>query len=106
MALPGVPGGGQTISMSQINTELGRAPNAPISLNTAEDGGYGPINTCSTYKPSVTNPATMDEWHGYNHTTSCTISCGGSELDLEPAACEVPTTRVIDLELTKQVQLM
>lgn len=97
MALPGTPGGGQSISMSQINTELGRSATATISLNSAEDGTYAAINTCSQYKPSASNPATMDEWHGYNHTTSCGIACGGSEYDIEPSACEVPSVRVIDL---------
>jgi hypothetical protein len=97
MALPGVPGGGQTISMSQINTELGRLPTATISLNTAEDGGYVPINPCSTYKPSASNPASMDEWHGYNHSLSCVIPCGTTQSNLEPAACEVPTIKTVDL---------
>lgn len=97
MALPGVPGGGQTISMSQINTELGRASNATISLNTAEDGGYVAINQCSTYKPSATNPATLNEWHGYDHSTSCVIPCGTTQSNLEPIGCEVPTVKTVDL---------
>lgn len=74
MALPGTPGGGQQISMSQINTELGRASNATISLDTAENGTYAAINTCSQYYPLAANPATMNEWHGYNHTAVCLTS--------------------------------
>lgn len=74
MALPGTPGGGQQISMSQINTELGRSSTATISLDTAENGGYATINTCSPYYPAANNPATMDEWHGYNHSAACLTS--------------------------------
>lgn len=69
-----LPSSGQ-ISMSQINTELGRSATALISLNTAESGGYGAINQCSPSRPDGFTPDTMDEWHGYNHTINC---CGGS----------------------------
>jgi hypothetical protein len=53
--------------MSQINTELGRASNSQISLDTAENGGYGAINTNSSSRPSSNNPAAISEWWGYNH---------------------------------------
>ncbi len=56
------------LRMSQINTELGRSSTATISLNTAEDGGYGAINTNSTSRPSSSNPAAMSEWYSYNHS--------------------------------------
>lgn len=62
-----------TISMSQINTELGRSSTAQISLDTAENGGYAAINNCSTYKPSSTNPASISEWYRYNHAQTCTL---------------------------------
>lgn len=29
------------------------------------------INTCSTYKPSATNPCSLSEWYSYNHGQSC-----------------------------------
>lgn len=67
MALPS----SGSISMSQINTELTRSSSAEISLDTAENGGYVAINTCSTSRPSSTNPASMSEWYSYNHSTSC-----------------------------------
>lgn len=69
-----LPSSGQ-ISMSQINSELGRSSTANISLDTAENGGYAAINTCSPSHPDSGNPATMNEWHGYNHTINC---CGGA----------------------------
>ena len=64
-------GSGQLIRMSQINTELGRSSTAAISLDTAENGGYGTINTCASPYPSGSNPASMSEWYGYNHTAAC-----------------------------------
>jgi hypothetical protein len=54
--------------MGQINVELGRNFSTTISLNTAEDGGYGAINTFSESYPLGGNPAAMSEWFGYNHT--------------------------------------
>jgi len=59
------------ISMSQINTELGRSSNAQISLDSAENGGYATINQCSVSKPVLTNPAKLSEWYSYNHSASC-----------------------------------
>jgi hypothetical protein len=62
---------GQLIRMSQINTELGRSSTATISLDTAENGGYGTINTCASPYPLAANPASMSEWYGYNHSAAC-----------------------------------
>jgi hypothetical protein len=59
-----------TISMSQINTELGRSSTAQISLDTAEDGGYGAINQNSASRPSSGNPASLSEWYSYNHNAA------------------------------------
>ena len=65
-----------SISMSQINTELQRSGSAQISLDTAENGGYGAINTCGSPRPSASNPASMSEWYGYNHTATCCPAYG------------------------------
>lgn len=59
-----------TISMSQINTELGRSSTATISLDTAENGGYAAINTNSSSRPSASNPAALSEWYSYNHSAA------------------------------------
>ena len=83
------------LSFSQINVELGRASNATISLNTAEDGGYVAINQCADPKPSASNPATVSEWRGYNHLAICT-SCfnitlntmAGTGWDTPQLACD------------------
>lgn len=63
MALPSTG----SISMNQINIELGRASGTNISLDAAENGSYGAINQNSVAKPSSGNPASMSEWRGYNH---------------------------------------
>lgn len=73
------------ISMSQINTELGRSSTATISLDTAENGGYGAINTCASPYPLSANAASMSEWYSYNHTAPCgnssyAFSDGGNSL--------------------------
>ena len=58
------------IRMSQSNTELGRSSTAQISLDTAENGGYAVININSSSRPSASNPASMSEWYGYNHSAA------------------------------------
>ena len=63
MALPS----SGTIRMSQINSELGRGSTSQISLDAAENGAYGAINSASPSRPSSSNPARMSEWYGYNH---------------------------------------
>lgn len=69
--------GSGSISMSQINTELGRSSTASISLDTAENGGYGAIQQCQRPYPLAANSAKMSEWFGYNHSATCSVSCGG-----------------------------
>lgn len=70
-----------SISLSQINTELGRASNAQIGVNLAENGSYAAINRCSQYRPQAPNPAKFSEWYRYDHSKTCT-SCwsGANEL--------------------------
>ena len=67
MALPAAYA---TMSMGDINVELGRARTSYISLNTAEDGGYGAINTNSSSRPSSSDPASISEWYSYNHSAA------------------------------------
>ena len=68
-----------TIKMSEINTELGRSSNATISLDSAESGTYGAINTSSSSYPSDARPASMSEWYSYNHSTDSGYSGNISE---------------------------
>ena len=56
--------------MSQINTELNRSASATISLDAAENGDYGAINTNSAIRPNPSNPAAMSEWRCYNHSAA------------------------------------
>jgi hypothetical protein len=55
--------------MGEIRTELEVPSQAPFSLNTATDGGYGSINPASPNRPSGANPDSLSEWYGYDHTT-------------------------------------
>lgn len=59
-----------TTAMSQINTELGRSSNSLISLDNAENGTYATINVNSAIRPASTNPASISEWRGYNHSAA------------------------------------
>jgi hypothetical protein len=65
-----LPAPGVSLAMSQINVELGRSATAQISLDTAENGGYGAINVNSRNKPDGANPAAISEWYRYNHTAA------------------------------------
>ena len=56
--------------MSLINRELRRSTTSQISLDTAENGGYGAINPASPSRPSASNPAAMSEWRGYDHSAT------------------------------------
>jgi hypothetical protein len=62
-----MPSSGE-IGMRLINVELRRASCvAQISLDTAENGGYGAINQNSRSRPNASNPAALSEWYGYDH---------------------------------------
>lgn len=88
-----LPAAYATISMGDINVELGRARTSYISLNTAENGGYATINTNSSSRPSSSDPAKISEWYSYNHgaapasysfpfssngTNNTVVACGSS----------------------------
>lgn len=66
-----MPIGNGSVSAQGINLELGRSSTATISIDTAENGGYATINTCSASYPSSSNPASFSEWRNYNHGTAC-----------------------------------
>jgi hypothetical protein len=94
-----LPASGNPISISQINTELGRgSTTANTSLGTAENGGYGAINQCSSPRPSSVDPAAMSEWYSYNHTAEnyisgntygCTCDLISSGDIVDPSGCSV-----------------
>lgn len=62
-----IPTSGQIGVSQHLNRELGRSINAQFSIDTAENGGYGAINSNSRSRPSSTNPASFSEWYGYDH---------------------------------------
>ena len=57
-----------------INEELGRAPAATLSIDTAENGGYGAINQASPARPNASNPASFSEWRGYDHNAGGSLT--------------------------------
>ena len=74
--------------MSSIRTELGIPSQAPFCLDTAENGGYVTLNTCSPYIPLPGNPAAVSEWYGYCHTCPCGYSfCLGYSASACSEAC-------------------
>lgn len=82
-----LPSGGQ-IRMSQIRTELGISGQVPFSLYTATTGGYVAINNCSIPRPTPSEPQTLSEWYGYNHTAPCgTLFCMGYDTSSCVNAC-------------------
>jgi hypothetical protein len=66
-----MPIGSGSVAATGINLELGRASNATLSIDTAENGGYAAINQCSPSRPSSDNPASYSEWRNYNHGFAC-----------------------------------
>lgn len=66
-----MPIGTGSVAATGINMELGRASNSNLSIDTAENGGYGAINQCSPSRPNASNPAYYSEWRGYNHSFAC-----------------------------------
>lgn len=63
MALPTI---GQ-LSMNDIRGELNRSTTTNFSLDGAESGTYGSINTQSSSRPNNARPAAISEWRGYDH---------------------------------------
>ena len=64
-----LPASGQ-LAASAINRELRRAASSTLSIDSAENGGYAPINRNSASRPNSANPAAFSEWYGYNHSAS------------------------------------
>jgi len=88
MALPS----SGTIKMSQINTELGRSATATISLDNAESGVYGTINTNSSSRPNNNRPAAMSEWYSYDHDAAPPVTpypgrISSTAADISTEAC-------------------
>lgn len=63
-----LPAAYATMSMGDINVELGRSRTSYISLNSAEAGAYAEINLNSSSRPSPSDPAAISEWYSYNHS--------------------------------------
>lgn len=64
MAIPGFG----PLSAQTINFELARGRTSQLSIDTAENGGYGAINGFSLSLPNEANPAAYSEWYNYDHT--------------------------------------
>lgn len=73
-----LPSSGQ-VSFNDIRVELGVPSQEPVSIDAAENGTYATINQCSAQKPSATNPASVQEWWGYDHTATASIFLTNTE---------------------------
>lgn len=65
------------ISMSMVNTELGRTYNtANTSLSASSSGGYATINlsNAASDRPDGASPHALSEWYSYDH--NATVSFG------------------------------
>lgn len=66
---------GNSIAISQINTEVGRtSTTANTSLQSLNTGTYVTINTASPSFPNNSAPHQMSEWYSYNHSASPTVT--------------------------------
>lgn len=76
-----LPAASNPISISQINTELGRtATTANTSLTSLSTGVYVTINYASIPFPNNSTPHQMSEWHSYNHLASPSVTLTGVSL--------------------------
>jgi hypothetical protein len=87
------------ISFADINIELGRNSTASIELDTAENGGYGAINECSSPFPGSGNPAAISEWYSYNHTASASLVFDGG-FDYSSTSCAEACALLQDCPIT------
>lgn len=85
------------LSMNDINRELNRTTTAQISLDGAESGTYGSINTQSSNRPNNARPAAISEWYGYDHDAgpSRTRILAGYNQFSGQFACSFGTTRTV-----------
>ena len=94
------------ISLSQINTELGRTSNTPnTSLRSLEIGTYVPLRASASSKPNGSAPYSMNEWHGYQHIQvryRYGISIGFST---SASACSSVTSRVVFIESSNSYEV-
>ena len=98
-----VPSSG-SLSILGIRRELGTnnysssTNYSNISIENAETGNYGTINTNSQYKPDGIEPRSWSEWYGYDHDASSpptyltvTFFYGSNKTN----ACTTPTLVVV-----------
>jgi hypothetical protein len=77
------------ISFDQIRIELQIPTKTSFNIDDAENGntsaGYPLINTCTGTYPSSANPASINEWYGYNHTATASFFTNG---DFSATSCD------------------
>ena len=97
-----------TISVSQINTELGRtSTSSNTSLTSLNTGAHVSINSNSTSKPNSSTPHQMSEWYSYNHSTSGTsyTSIVFYYSEDEGSKCESESTATVYYDETEEVDV-
>jgi len=76
-----LPNSGQ-LSMNDIRRELNQFTTTNFSLDGAESGTYGSINTQSSSRPNNSRPAAISEWYGYNHDAGPSLTVTPSSVFL------------------------
>lgn len=58
-----------TISLNDINLELGKSSGSQIGLGAAETGGYVALRSTASPKPNGSYSSSLSEWYGYQHVS-------------------------------------
>lgn len=91
-----LPNSGQ-LSMNDIRRELNRSTTTNFSLDGAESGTYGSINTQSSSRPNNSRPAAISEWYGYDHDAGPSLNPFFTGYDSFNAntACRLANSRTV-----------
>jgi hypothetical protein len=79
-------GSGQ-ISFNDIRVELNVPSQSPFTLGESSRNIYATIQQCQTPFPSSTNPDSISEWYGYNHSATASLTINEASMDYTSSNC-------------------